>query len=171
MGVVNCNIAHLVIEAVDCMDQSLTVQQGVALMAERNIGSLVITDSEEVVGLFTERDLITRVVGVGRAANEVTLGEVCTRKLISISSDSACHDAITRMEQNRCRRLVVYRGDRFIGLLNMTDVAAALNRSRNRGNLMVNLVAGISLAAIIGVIGLLLYNLPRIMQLAERAMN
>ncbi|MCB1856640.1 MAG: CBS domain-containing protein [Gammaproteobacteria bacterium] len=171
MSVVRCSIESLISEALDTMDQSATVQQGVALMAKRNIGSLIVTNREQVVGLFTERDLITRVVGVGRAVTEVTLGEVCTRKLVSISSGSSCHDAIGRMEKNRCRRLVVYRGDHFIGLVNLTDVAAALARNRKRNNTMVNLVAGLSLAAIIVVIALLLYNLPRILQLADRTMS
>lgn len=161
-----CKIDSLVQEAVASMDESETVQRGVAMMADRNTGSLVVTAQSRVIGLFTERDLISRVVGVGKEASELTLGEVCTRNLYSISGDSSCQDAIRKMHGNACRRLLVYHGERFLGLVNMQDVANALAVRSNRNNLLINIVSGVTLAAAVGMITLLLYNLPNMVQLA-----
>jgi signal-transduction protein with cAMP-binding, CBS, and nucleotidyltransferase domain len=136
-------------------------------MAESNTGSLVVTAAGEVVGLFTERDLISRVIGVGKEVSSVTLGDVCTRNLFSIASDRKCEDAIRKMQRNNCRRLVVYRGNRFLGLVNLQDVANALAEKSKGKNLLINCISGVTLAAAIAMIALLLYNLPKMLQLAN----
>lgn len=162
-----CKIDSLVQESVVTVDHSETVQQGVSLMAEKNAGSLVVTAAGEVIGLFTERDLVSRVVGAGKEASTLTLGDVCTRDLVSISSDSSCQDAIRKMNSNACRRLVVYRGSRFLGLINLQDVANALAEKSKGNNLLINCVSGVTLAAAIAMIALLLYNFPKMLQLAD----
>ena len=136
------------------------------MMAGCNSGSLVVTAQSRVIGLFTERDLISRVVGAGKEASGLTLGEVCTRNLVSISSDSSCQEAIRKMHRNGCRRLLVYRGERCLGLVNLQDVANALAEKSNRNNLLINIISGATLAAAVAMIALLLYNLPNMVQLA-----
>lgn len=163
-----CKIHSLVSESVASMDESRTVQEGVALMAQKNVGSLVITGSNGVAGLFTERDLITRVISQGKDPANLKLGEVCTRDLVSISSESSCQEAIKKMHSQVCRRLVVYRGDRFMGLVNLQTVAKALADKSGRQNVLVNIIGGVTFAAAVGVIVLLLYNLPNMMQLANK---
>ncbi|MCP3868188.1 MAG: CBS domain-containing protein [Gammaproteobacteria bacterium] len=163
-----CTIDSLVTEAVATLDESKTVEQAVALMAERNVGSLVVTSSTGVAGLFTERDLIRRVIGQGKDPAALKLSEVCTRNLVSISIDSSCQEAIKKMHSNLCRRLVVYRGDKFMGLVNLREVANSLAEKSHRDNTLVNIIGGVTFAAAIGVIILLLYNLPNMMQLAGK---
>ena len=163
-----CKIHSLVSESVASMDESRTVQEGVELMAQKNVGSLVITGSDGVAGLFTERDLITRVISQGKDPANLKLSEVCTRDLVSISSESSCQEAIKKMHGHVCRRLVVYRGDRFMGLVNLQTVAKALADKSGRNNLLVNVIGGVTFAAAVGVIALLLYNLPNMMQLADK---
>jgi len=96
------------------------------------------------------------------------LGEVCSRDLVSISADSDCHQAVLRMRANGCRRLLVYRGREFTGLVSLTDVAAAMAEQRRGRNLLVNVVGGVTLSVAIGVIVMLAYQLPQMLQLAQR---
>lgn len=161
-----CRIDSLVRETVVTMEETETVQRGVTRMAAENAGSLVVTAAGEVVGLFTEHDLISRVVGAGLNPKDLKLADVCTRNLFSIASDSRCQDAIRKMQNNGCRRLVVYRGSRFLGLVNLPDVANALAEKSSRSNFLINFVSGITLVAAIAMIALLLYNLPNMLQLA-----
>ncbi len=163
-----CKIHSLVSESVASMDESRTVQEAVALMAKKNVGSLVVTGSDGVAGLFTERDLLTRVISQGKDPSDLKLSKVCTRDLVSISSESSCQEAIKKMHSHVCRRLVVYRGDKFMGLVNLQTVAKALADKSGRNNLLVNIIGGVTFAAAVGVIVLLLYNLPNMVQLADK---
>ena len=166
-----CRIDKLVVENDASLPAETDVQQAAAYMADNDLGSLVVTEGDRVSGLFTERDLLTRVVGAGKDAAALKLGDVCTRNLISISHDSTCAHAIKLMRTNRCRRLLVYRSDRFKGLVNMQDVANALADHSAGKNLLVNLVGGITLIVVLVVIGVLISHIPDMMALADQTLN
>jgi CBS domain-containing protein len=166
-----CNLSKIIRESVASLDSDTDIQTAAAYMAERGIGSLVVTENSEVVGLFTERDLLTRVVGAGKDPDALKLGEVCTRNLISVSYDSSCAYAIKLMRRNRCRRLLVYRNDNLQGVINMPDVANALAEHSSSKNLLVNLVGGITLVVVLAVIGMLISHIPDMMQLADRTLK
>ena len=139
-----CRIDSLVTETVPSLDVSTDIQETARFMSRNNLGSVLATDSGTVVGLFTERDLLTRVVGAEKDPREQTLGDVCTRSLISIPHDSTCQDAIRLMQTNNCRRLLVYRKDSLYGLINISNVAHALAENRKVTNIAVNLVGGLT---------------------------
>lgn len=164
----SCKIDSLIHEAVASLAEDATVQRAAELMAQRNLGSLVVTRGGEVVGLFTERDLLRRVVGAGRDPNDLVVGDVCTRSLVSIAHDKSCHAAVAKMQAHLCRRLLVYRGQRFIGLVNLTDVAHAMAEKGRGKDLIVNALGAVTLAVAVGVIAMLLFQLPQMLQLAEQ---
>ncbi|MES9991474.1 MAG: CBS domain-containing protein [Candidatus Thiodiazotropha sp.] len=166
-----CNLGNLIKESVASLDSATDIQTAAAYMTEREIGSLVVTENEKVIGLFTERDLLTRVVGAGKDANALKLGDVCTRNLISVSSDSSCAHAIKLMRRNRCRRLLVYRNDNLKGVVNMPDVAHALADHSSAKNILINVVGGITLVVVLTVIGMLISHFPDMMQLADRTLK
>jgi signal-transduction protein with cAMP-binding, CBS, and nucleotidyltransferase domain len=166
-----CRIDKLVAETVSSLECDTDVQSAAAYMAEHDLGSLVVTEDGRVVGLFTEHDLLKRVVGAGRDPAALKLGEVCSRNLISISHDSSCAHAVGLMRANRCRRLLVYRNDHFQGLVNMQDLAHALADHSASKNLLVNLVGGVTLAVVLAVIGMLISHIPDMMQLADQTMK
>ena len=163
----SCTIENLVRESVPAMEESGTVQQAVELMADRNVGSLVVTRSGEVAGLFTERDLIKRVVSQGRDPRTLTLDKVCTCDLLTISHETSCQNAIQMMRRNHCRSLLVYRNQEFLGLVALRDIAPAVADRGSRRNFFVNLVGTITFVVIIAVILMLIYNLPEMMDLAK----
>jgi signal-transduction protein with cAMP-binding, CBS, and nucleotidyltransferase domain len=162
-----CTVEALVSEVAVTLEEYASVQRAAQLMAERNLGSLVITRDGRVSGLFTESDLLRRVVGVERDPAAVSVGEVCTRNLVSVPYDSECLRAIAKMQAHRCRRLLVFRGERLLGLVHITDLAHALADKGRRKDLLVNLVGTVTLAVAIGVIVMLVYAFPDMLRLAE----
>ncbi|MCG8428895.1 MAG: CBS domain-containing protein [Chromatiales bacterium] len=164
----HCKIDKLIRESVISMDKKETVLSAVEAMAERNTGSLVVTDDEQVYGLFTERDLLRRVVSRNVDPATTMLEAVCTRQLVSISHDSSCQEAIHRMRSNRCRRLIVYRGEDLLGLVTMNDAAHSLAEQDGRKSMLVNMIGGATLMVVISVIILLIYQLPDMLQLAQQ---
>ena len=88
-----CTIDHLVRESVAILDENRTVQEAVALMADHNVGSLVVTRNDQVVGLFTERDLVKRVVAPHKDAGSLKLGEVAAITAATKQSPTVSMDA------------------------------------------------------------------------------
>ena len=110
-----CTIDSLVHEAVATLDEDATVQQAAELMTRRNVSSLLVTRHGEVIGLFTERDLLRRVIGARRDPGDLCLGDVCTRSLVSISYESSCGQAIEKMQKGFEQKASRTTLDRFFG--------------------------------------------------------
>jgi CBS domain-containing protein len=102
-----CRVAEYVRENIPMLEKETPVSKAVQQMCERQVTSAVVTRGGDVVGIFTEGDLMKRVVNTGRDPTELGVGEVCTRQLVSIEADSACHTAVLKMRSNGCRRLLV----------------------------------------------------------------
>lgn len=166
-----CRIDKLATGHIASLSGDTDVQSAAAYMAERDIGSLVVTKDEDVIGLFTERDLLKRVVGAESDPSALKLSDVCTRNLISLPHDSTCAQAIKLMRRNRCRRLLVYRQGQFQGLVNIQDVASALADHSAGKNLLVNFVGGLTLIVALAVIGMLISHIPDMMALADQTLN
>lgn len=167
----SCRIDQLVHTPIESLEQDIDIQAAAEFMARRDIGSVVVTESGNVVGLFTERDLIRRVVGAGRNPRDVTLGEVCSRNLIAINDDETCETAIKTMYANHCRRLLLYRGETFLGIVTMQSVAQELADDRGRNNTVVNFVGGTTLVAALCLIALWIYQLPEMARIALQVMK
>lgn len=164
-------IDDLVCEMSVSLDESCSVQQAAELMTERNVGSLLVTSDGKVIGLFTERDLLKRVVGKQRVPDETPLSQVCTRDLITISHNSSAKAAIWKMRSNKCRRLLVYRDKELQGMVKLRDVANVLAEQHGNKDILVNLFGGVTLLLVVSVIGMLIYLLPDMLDLAQRVTN
>lgn len=166
-----CRIDTLINAPTASLADDVDVQEAVAFMARQDLGYVVVTRSNQVIGLFTEKDLIKRVVGPGKNPKSVTLGEVCSRNLISVSDVASCENAIKTMRSNRCRRLLVYQKNRFLGLVTLPEIAQKLAEQRSRKNALVNVAGGVTLFFSLAVIGLWLYHLPDMARLAMTVMK
>jgi len=166
--IMGCKVSDLVRPAYPSMDERSRVMEAAHLMAERDLGSVVVTREGRPVGIFTERDLLKRVVSLGLDPATVILSEVCSRNLVSIAHDSSCREAVRAMQANLCRRLLVYRNDQFMGVLKLTDLAHAMAGRGYRSDLLVNAMVLITFALAIGVIAALLFQFPEVYHMAAR---
>jgi len=108
------------------IDPSETVENAARVMTRFGISSLIVQGGEGILGIVTERDVLTRVVASGRDPQRVTVGEVMTSALISVSPDTPILEAGRIMLKNRIKKLPVVDSigqDRVIGILSLTDVA------------------------------------------------
>jgi signal-transduction protein with cAMP-binding, CBS, and nucleotidyltransferase domain len=166
-----CTVDELVSEGVATLEEDASVQQAAQLMAEQDLGSLVLTRGGRAVGVFTESDLLRRVVAAGREPVSLPVGEVCTRNLVSVPYDCECLRAIAKMQAHQCRRLLVFRGERLLGLVHITDLAHAMADKRRRKDFLVNALGALTLAVALGVIAMLVYEFPDVQRLAVGAME
>ena len=103
--------------------ESASVMDAARFMAGRNIGAVcVLDDGGRLRGIFSERDLLSRVVVEGRDPSKVPIGEVMSEPRAVISCDETPHEALERMEQVGSRHLPVMDGERWVGMLSMRDI-------------------------------------------------
>jgi CBS domain-containing protein len=105
-----------------------TVLAAVALMNVRRIGSVLVVDDGELVGIFTERDAMQRVLGEQRDPAHVRVGEVMTRNLITGSPNNTISEALTVMSESRHRHLPVISDGKLVGLVSTGDLVWWLTR-------------------------------------------
>lgn len=108
---------------------SSSVADAVALMREREVGALLVMhDTGLVAGIFTERDLLTRVVSEGRSAAETPLSLVMTRDVRFVAPGTTTEAALALMHLHRFRHLLVIDGPHLIGLVSMRDLVVQVIR-------------------------------------------
>jgi CBS domain-containing protein len=106
---------------------STSVVEAARLMREEHIGSLPITEDEQLVGMITDRDITTRVVAEAADPQRTSVGDVYSRDLISIEPDKDLEEALRLMAQHQVRRLPVVENGRLVGIVAQADIALAHN--------------------------------------------
>lgn len=106
---------------------SASVVEAARLMREEHIGSLPITENEQLVGMITDRDITTRVVAEARDPNLTSVGDVYSRDLISIEPERDLDEALQLMARHQVRRLPVVEDGRLVGLVAQADIALKEN--------------------------------------------
>ena len=105
------------------MNASATVMEAAEFMAGRKIGAVCVMDDEgRLIGVFSERDLLNRVVVPRRDPAALRLGEVTSELRAVIRCDETPHQALDLMEQIGSRHLPVVDGEKWVGMLSMRDL-------------------------------------------------
>jgi CBS domain-containing protein len=104
------------------VDAEQSVIETVRLMTEFNIGAVPVLRDGELVGIFSERDLMRRVVAGGRSPGMTKVSEVMTSKPQTVSADADIEDCITLMREAGFRHLPVVDGNKLRGLISLRDI-------------------------------------------------
>lgn len=119
-------IESVIVRKVATIDQHRTCLEAAQVMAKELVGALVITGTSGITGIFTERDLMTRVVAKSRDADKVGLHEMMTSNLVKVSPQETANDCLSLMKQHRCRHLLVFDRDEFVGIVSLRDIVALM---------------------------------------------
>ena len=92
------------------------------MMSDRNIGAIAVLDSGRLVGVFSERDLMSRVVATGLDPDGTPVSNVMTKDLVVADAGEHVDDALQKMYDCKCRHLPVIRGGKLIGMLSIRDL-------------------------------------------------
>lgn len=108
--------------SVYCIAVNSTVDIAVSEMNRQRVGSIIVKDAEKVVGVFTERDVLTRIVAAGRDPKTTTVSDVMTPDFLSITQVTSVEDAMQMMTDKRVRHLPVFDDQQLLGLISIGDV-------------------------------------------------
>jgi CBS domain-containing protein len=106
------------------VETSTSVAEAAKLLKSENVGSLPVTESDRLVGMVTDRDIVVRVVAEGKDVQSATVGEIASRDLVTIDPQQDLDEALRLMAKHQVRRLPVVEEDgRLVGILAQADVA------------------------------------------------
>jgi CBS domain-containing protein len=109
-------------EQVWTISKTSTVFEGLALMAEKQIGSLVVQEEGQVIGIFTERDYARKVGPDRKKSVETCIEEVMTTKIITVHPNQSVKECMVLMTDNHIRHLPVMDDGKLVGMVSIGDV-------------------------------------------------
>ncbi len=104
-----------------------TVFEALEVMAEKNIGAVIVTDEAgRLQGIFSERDYARKMMIKGRDSQTTRVREIMTTTVVSIIPDTRLRDCMSIMTEKRIRHLPVFSNDRLVGVVSIGDVVKSL---------------------------------------------
>ena len=110
-----------------CCDSGATVTEVAKEMRDADVGAILITESDVLSGIVTDRDIVVRAVAEGRDPDETRAGDVCTSDPQTLSPDDDLGDAVRRVKSENIRRLPVVEDGKPVGILSLGDLAERLD--------------------------------------------
>jgi len=101
---------------------TVSVADAVAEMNRHRVGSVLVIDNGRLVGIFTERDVLRRVVGAGIDPTRSLVAEVMTTGVITISPEASVEETMVLFTEKRCRHLPVVDGGQLVGTISIGDI-------------------------------------------------
>ncbi len=118
--------------SVETVSPQTMVLTAVQQMNARKIGALLVTERDRPIGIFTERDVLVRVVAAGLDPKTTPVSEVMTRNLIAVQPDVSVGEAMLVITRRRCRHLPVMDERGLRGLISIGDLTSWVVRDQQR---------------------------------------
>jgi len=99
-----------------------SVYDAVRLMADRNIGALLVVEEGKIVGILTERDYARKVILMDRASKQTAVGEIMTSSVMYVRPDQTNEECMALMTDNRLRHLPVIDNGKLLGVVSIGDL-------------------------------------------------
>lgn len=120
------------------IDHNWTVLEAARYMADKRVGAAAVLDGGRVVGVFSERDLMTRVVVAGRSPTNTMVSEVMTSDIVVGYPNDTEEEAMRKMQQAKCRHLPVIQEGLLLGFISMRDLLQVEIEERDQEIKMMN---------------------------------
>jgi CBS domain-containing protein len=99
-----------------------TVFEALKVLAEHEVGALMVMDQGKVVGILSERDYTRKVALQGRHSKDTKVAEIMTRNVIMVSAHTRTRECMALMSQKKIRHLPVVEGDTVLGMISIRDI-------------------------------------------------
>jgi CBS domain-containing protein len=127
---------------IEAVSPGATIEFAAKKMMNRNVGFLPVLDSDKVIGVVTDRDIVLRAVSAGMRPAMTTVGQVMTKKPLAVYDDQTISEASLVMEENFVHRLLVLdRQQRLVGIVSLSDIAAKTKNDQLCGHVLGKVVA------------------------------
>jgi CBS domain-containing protein len=123
MNKIGIQVQDLMSSPVITVTQKETTEEVAKIMSKNNFGSIIVTSSKgKLLGIITERDIVTRLTAMNRLPSEVKVEEVMSRPVVTIAPGKDIKEAAKSMKEHGIRRLVVVDREKIIGVITSRDI-------------------------------------------------
>lgn len=99
-----------------------SVFDALKLMAEKNVGALIVLDNQRVAGIFSERDYARKIILLGKTSKETPVRDVMSEKVLFVTPDRTLDECMAIMTEKHIRHIPVLEGDSLAGVISIGDV-------------------------------------------------
>jgi CBS domain-containing protein len=110
------------------LSSGASVLEAAQAMREQDIGDVVVVDNNRLCGILTDRDIVVRALAEGRDPSQTTVGDICSRELVTITPEKSLGEGIRLMRERAIRRLPVEEHGHVIGVVSLGDLAVDVDR-------------------------------------------
>jgi CBS domain-containing protein len=103
-----------------------SVYDALLLLAEKNIGALLVLEEGELVGIISERDYARKIILLGKTSMKTPVREIMTEEVISVGPESTIEEAMALMTDKRIRHLPVMEANKMIGVISIGDLVKSI---------------------------------------------
>jgi len=99
-----------------------TVFEAIQMMSDKNVGALLVTDHDKLVGILSERDYTRKVALKGKSSRELKVREIIPKEIVKVTPLHSIEDCMRLMTEHRVRHLPVLDGDKIAGVVSIGDL-------------------------------------------------
>ena len=103
-----------------------SVYQALEMLAECNVGALMVLQGDKLVGIFSERDYTRKIALEGRSSRETQVRDIMTSQVLTVGPKSSTDDCMALMSQKKIRHLPVVDGAKVLGMVSIRDLMLSL---------------------------------------------
>ncbi len=99
-----------------------SVYDALKLMADKNVGALLVIEGEKIAGIITERDYARKMILMGRASKDTPVRDIMASEVLYVRPDQTSEECMALMTENRIRHLPLIDGGKLVGLISIGDL-------------------------------------------------
>ena len=122
------NIGEVMTPNPKALAQSATIMEAACAMRDNDIGDVVVLDNGRLCGILTDRDIVVRALAAGCDPYRTSVGEICSRALVTLAPEDSTGEAVRVMRERAIRRLPIEEHGRVVGIVTLGDVAVDADR-------------------------------------------
>jgi CBS domain-containing protein len=115
-----------------CVSPEATVFEAIQIMADKNIGALLVTAQDKLIGILTERDYTRKVALRGKVSKQTKVKEIVSGEVITVTPEHTVEECMRLMTANRVRHLPVLSGPDILGIVSIGDLVNWTISAQNR---------------------------------------
>jgi CBS domain-containing protein len=113
------------------IDASATVFDAIKKIVDANVGSILVTKGDEIVGIMTERDYLRKIAIHGRTSHDTLVGEIMSSPLVYVTPETTVEESMAIMTDRRIRHLPVVENDGVVGIISIGDLVKFQSREQS----------------------------------------